>query len=59
MENKNYEQNYNVYSKDEKELKFWVSKKLEDIKKDILDMTSYYSIENIDKIEINLKISKK
>ena len=54
-----FNQKYNIYSENQEELKFWTSKKLEDIKKDILDMVSYYGEKNIKNINIELNICTK
>ena len=54
-----FNQKYNIYSENKEELKFWTSKKLEDIKKDILDMVSYYGEKNIKNINIELNICTK
>lgn len=51
-----YHQNYNIYGKTKEEIKFWTSKKLEDIKKDILDMIDYYGIDNIKSINVELDL---
>ncbi|WP_347292559.1 hypothetical protein [uncultured Brachyspira sp.] len=54
-----YHQNYNIYGKTKEEIKFWTSKKLEDIKKDILDMIDYYGIDNIKSINVELDLFEK
>lgn len=54
-----YHQNYNIYGKTKEEIKFWASKKLEDIKKDILDMIDYYGIDNIKSINVELDLFEK
>lgn len=54
-----YHQNYNIYGKTEEEIKFWTSKKLEDMKKDILDMIDYYGIDNIKSINVELDLFEK
>lgn len=54
-----YHQNYNIYGKTKEEIKFWSSKKLEDIKKDILDMIDYYGIDNIKSINVELNLFEK
>ena len=54
-----YNQEYKIYGEDKKEIKYWASKKLEDVKKDILDMIDYYGLENIDSIRVNLNIYNK
>ena len=54
-----YHQNYNIYGKTKEEIKFWTSKKLEDIKKDILDMIDYYGLDNIENIKVALSLSEK
>lgn len=54
-----YHQNYNIYGKTKEEIKFWTSKKLEDIKKDILDMIDYYGIDNIKSINVELNLFEK
>lgn len=54
-----YHQNYNIYGKTKEEIKFWTSKKLEDIKKDILDMIDYYGIDNIESINVELDLFEK
>lgn len=59
MENNMYHQNYNIYGKTKEEIKFWTSKKLEDIKKDILDMIDYYGIDNIKSINVELDLFEK
>lgn len=54
-----FNQNYNVYWKNKEEIKYWASKKLEDVKKDICDMIEYYGFENIESIKIELNIFEK
>lgn len=54
-----YHQNYNIYGKTKEEIKFWTSKKLEDMKKDILDMIDYYGLDNIENIKVALSLSEK
>lgn len=54
-----YHQNYNIYGNTKEEIKFWTSKKLEDIKKDILDMIDYYGIDNIKSINVELDLFEK
>lgn len=54
-----YHQNYNIYGKTKEEIKFWTSKKLEDMKKDILDMIDYYGIDNIKSINVELDLFEK
>lgn len=54
-----YHQNYNIYGKTKEEITFWTSKKLEDIKKDILDMIDYYGIDNIKSINVELDLFEK
>lgn len=54
-----YEKDYNIYADNEEELKFWSSKILGDINKDINDMTKYFRLENIKNIKVNLLIEKK
>ena len=54
-----FHQNYNIYGANKEELNWWISKKLEDVKKDIQDMVDYYGLENIDNIKIDFSVFEK